>query len=76
MIRQLDNVFVLDTKHTTYCFQVLESGHLEHLYYGKRLSEENLSWMFEKMHCSFSPCYMEWKEISLNVIPHRIALRI
>ena len=37
MIRQLEKVFVLDTKHTTYCFQVLESGHLEHLYYGKKI---------------------------------------
>lgn len=37
MIRQLDNVFVLDTKNTTYCFRVMESGHLEHLYYGKKL---------------------------------------
>ena len=38
MIRQLDNVFVLDTKNTTYCFRVLDSGHLEHLYYGKKIS--------------------------------------
>ena len=43
MIRQLENVFVLDTNHTTYCFQVLESGHLEHLYYGKRLRIEKAS---------------------------------
>ena len=43
MIRQLGNVFVLDTNHTTYCFQVLESGHLEHLYYGKRLRIEQAS---------------------------------
>ena len=41
MIRQLGKVFVLDTKHTTYCFQVLETGHLEHLYYGKRLRIED-----------------------------------
>ena len=40
MVRQLDNVFVLDTRHTTYCFRVLESGHLEHLYYGKKLRIE------------------------------------
>ena len=40
MIRQLENVFVLDTKNTTYCFQVLKSGHLEHLYYGKKLRVE------------------------------------
>ena len=38
MIRRLDNVFVLDTQNTTYCFRVMESGHLEHLYYGKRIS--------------------------------------
>lgn len=37
MIRQLHNLFVLETNHTTYCFQVLPSGHLEHLYYGERI---------------------------------------
>ena len=40
MIRNLDQVFVLDTKSTTYCFQVLETGHLEHLYYGKKIRIE------------------------------------
>ncbi len=43
MIRQLDKVFVLDTKNTTYCFQVLETGHLEHLYYGKKIRIEEAS---------------------------------
>ena len=38
MIRQLDNVFVLDTRNTTYCFRVTDSGHLEHLYYGRRIT--------------------------------------
>ena len=38
MIRRLDNVFVLDTRNTTYIFRVMESGHLEHLYYGKRIA--------------------------------------
>ena len=37
MIRQLDKVFVLDTENTTYAFHVLESGHLEHLYYGEKI---------------------------------------
>ena len=37
MIRQLDKVFVLDTKNTTYAFRLMESGHLEHLYYGERI---------------------------------------
>lgn len=40
MIRQLKNIFILDTQNTTYCFRVLESGHLEHLYYGKKLRIE------------------------------------
>ena len=39
MIRVLDGdrpAFVLDTKHSTYVFSVIESGHLEHLFYGGR----------------------------------------
>ncbi len=43
MIRQLKNVFVLETKHTTYCFQALKSGQLEHLYYGPRIRIEEAS---------------------------------
>ena len=68
-----NKTFYLAGKEYSYIFRVNDEGYLEHLYYGKRLSEENLSWMFEKMHCSFSPCYMEWKEISLNVIPQEFA---
>ena len=37
MIRQIGHLFVLDTRNTTYAFQVLPSGHLEHLYYGSRI---------------------------------------
>lgn len=43
MIRQLENVFVLDTKNTTYAFRVLETGQLEHLYYGKRIRIDSAS---------------------------------
>ena len=39
MIRKSkDNLFVLDTKKTTYAFRVLPTGHLEHLYYGARIT--------------------------------------
>lgn len=38
MIRKLDDIFVLDTRKTTYCFKVLKTGHLEHLYYGDLIS--------------------------------------
>ncbi|MBQ7390253.1 MAG: alpha-galactosidase [Clostridia bacterium] len=56
MIRQLDTVFVLDTKNTTYTFRVMESGHLEHLYYGERIeidSPEDVLSLTEKQ--AFAP---------------------
>jgi alpha-galactosidase len=31
-------MFTLNTDNTTYCFHVLPSGHLEHLYYGARIN--------------------------------------
>lgn len=37
MIRKQNDYYILNTKNTTYCFRVMESGHLEHLYYGRRL---------------------------------------
>ena len=37
MIQVWNKTFVLDTKNTTYCFRVLETGQLEHLYYGRTL---------------------------------------
>ena len=36
MIRKLNNTFILDTENTTYCFKVLPTGQLEHLYYGAK----------------------------------------
>ncbi len=39
MIRKIRNeLFVLDTRKTTYAFHVLPTGQLEHLYYGKRIT--------------------------------------
>lgn len=37
MIRKENDAFILETQNTTYCFRVMETGHLEHLYYGRRL---------------------------------------
>lgn len=39
MIRIDNSIFQLHTKHTSYIFRVTETGHLEHLYYGKYLGE-------------------------------------
>ena len=37
MIRRENELFILETKDTTYCFRVMASGHMEHLYYGRKL---------------------------------------
>lgn len=38
MIQHQADVFVLQTTHTTYIMKKLDTGHLAHLYYGKKLS--------------------------------------
>ena len=38
MIQIRDNSYVLHTDNTTYAFRVMETGQLEHLYYGRRIS--------------------------------------
>ena len=51
MIRQLGKVWVLDTNNTTYVMRLLETGQIEHLYYGGRLilqTEEDADSLFEK----------------------------
>ena len=30
-------LFILDTTHTTYAMKVTGSGHIEHLYYGRKI---------------------------------------
>ena len=37
MIIEGKNYFLLNTKNTSYIFRVTDTGHLEHLYYGKRI---------------------------------------
>jgi len=40
MIRQIDNLFWLNTTHTSYIFEKTKFGHFEHIYYGPLLSDE------------------------------------
>jgi len=42
MIVCSNGCFVLSTNNTTYAFSVMETGHLEHLYYGKRINIDKL----------------------------------
>lgn len=51
MIQVWNKTFVFDTKNTTYCFRVPETGQLEHLYYGRKLvitEEEDTASLVEK----------------------------
>lgn len=41
MIRRINEFFVLETAHTTYAFRVTETGHLEHMYYGPKITVES-----------------------------------
>ena len=38
-------MFTLTGKGVTYAFAALESGHLAHVYYGKRADDEDLSYL-------------------------------
>ncbi|MDD6195118.1 MAG: alpha-galactosidase, partial [Lachnospiraceae bacterium] len=48
MIQIRDNSYVLHTDNTTYAFRVMETGQLEHLYYGRRISVENPDTLVEQ----------------------------
>ena len=37
MIRQINDTFILETKNTSYVFAVTNTGHPEHLYYGRKI---------------------------------------
>lgn len=42
MITIKDNIFFLDTSHTSYWFRITEHGHLEQLHYGVRLAHDDV----------------------------------
>ncbi|MBD5484384.1 MAG: alpha-galactosidase [Lachnospiraceae bacterium] len=51
MIREYNQSYVLETDNTTYCFHVLPTGHLEHLYYGRKITltdDEDMKALAEK----------------------------
>ena len=51
MIQKNNSCFVLGTKNTAYCFRVTQTGHLEHLYYGRKVTlpvEESAEALIEK----------------------------
>lgn len=54
MIKVNDNVFYLNTNNTSYVFKVMPTGHLEHLYYGKRINEYDSSIVFKTKHANLN----------------------
>lgn len=48
MIQEKERVFWLSTTNTSYVFRVMETGHLEHLYYGKKIKESPVDALIEK----------------------------
>ncbi len=59
MIRRLGNIFVLDTPNTSYVLGVLTTGHLEHMYYGERITidtEDEAVALREKHVCAPGNC--------------------
>ena len=81
MIRQIGQLFVLDTANTSYAFRILPSGHPEHLYYGRKLSiqsEEDVTVLTEKRVClpgnavSYSPEYpaLGLEDVCLEMSSH------
>lgn len=63
--------FHLQTRKASYVFQVLPSGYLVHLYYGKKLRDSDLSWLHVRTErASFSPNPVpEDRTISFDTLP-------
>lgn len=70
MIYKAGNSFVLNTLNTSYLIGILDTGHLEHLYYGKKIHDDTQA-LKEKL--NFAPGYtinysQENKETALESI--------
>ncbi|MBB3129625.1 alpha-galactosidase [Paenibacillus rhizosphaerae] len=67
-------LFHLQTRSSSYVFQILPSGYAAHLYYGKRLRDADLSWLLVTTErASFSPNPVpEDRTISLDTLPQEL----
>lgn len=43
-----NKIFSLKTKNTSYILRVLESGHLGHLYWGRKLNNYNIEYVHKR----------------------------
>ena len=77
MITAQNGVFKLDTAHTSYVFRLTAHGHLEHIYYGKKMEYCDLSYSAYTGNVSFSPNPNEgpdsWR-YSNNHVPQELSV--
>lgn len=67
----------LHTRNTTYQMQIGETGHLLHLYYGKRVDGACMDYRFVLTDCGFSPNSYEARyrrDISPDILPQEYAV--
>ncbi|MFA6800982.1 MAG: alpha-galactosidase [Acholeplasmataceae bacterium] len=73
MIKVNDRYFILETKDLTYAFYKMETNHLEHLYFGNKLSENDLNETHVKLTAKAGSMvdYLEekGKDIPLDMMP-------
>ena len=51
-----NRVFKLDTEHTSYCIGIVdEENFIGHIYYGRKLTEDNLVYLMRTMEAPFVP---------------------
>ncbi len=58
MIEEKSGIFRLETEHTSYIFEIMDTGHPEHLYYGRRIHFRDTEALREKH--PFAPGNTVW----------------
>lgn len=70
MITCRNRFFYLDTEHTSYIMRVHSNGVLQHVYYGKRIPQENLNYYHLLTEGSFCPpLQMNEQRSSFDTLP-------
>lgn len=57
MITKSENTFYITTKNTSYIMKTLNDGVLAHVYYGKRIKEQNVDFYNMNIHYTYDPAY-------------------
>lgn len=67
-----NKIYALETAHTSYIMSVDATGHLQHLYYGRRIGEGDLMQLYPRTNYSFSPDYYDYRTmrgVSPDILP-------